>query len=64
MPSPKPLSVATAVPPYCFAQRGIAAAARTLFAGRFEPVGWRDANDASLDGAVEQGSCVALSRAP
>ncbi len=31
----KLLSVATAVPPHCFAQRDIAAAARNLFAGRF-----------------------------
>jgi hypothetical protein len=60
MPSPKPLSVATAVPRYCFAQRDVAAAARNLFAGRFEPLGWR----ASLNGAVEQGSCVTLLRAP
>ena len=29
------LSVATAVPPHCFAQEDIAAAARTLFGGRF-----------------------------
>ena len=35
MQSPKLLSVATAVPPHCFAQGDIATAARGLFEGRF-----------------------------